>query len=189
MSAIRYPRGLVTIGLALALVMMATRFHHFGAATHLPDASLAVFLLGGFYLRRWSLFAAYLAEAALIDYVAIAYAGVSDWCATPAYVFLVPAYASAWFAGAWYVRRFRADWRTVAPLLGALVAGVSVWFLISNASFYAFSGYFADMSWSEYAARVAKYYPPYLWSACAYVALAAIVHALVASTGRASQRA
>ena len=189
MNAIQYPRGLMTIGLALALLMAATRFHHFSAATLLPDASLAVFLLAGFYLRRWGLFATYIAEAALIDYLAIAYGGVSDWCATPAYVFLVPAYASAWYAGVWYARRFRAEWRTVAPLFGGLLAGISVWFLISNAGFYLFSGYFTDMSWSEYAARVAKYYPPYLWSACAYVALAAIVHALAASTARASQRA
>lgn len=183
------PGRVMSIGLALALLMAATRFHHFGAATLLPDASLAVFLLAGFYLRRSGLFAIYIAEAALIDYLAIAYGGVSDWCATPAYVFLVPAYASAWYAGVWYARRFRPEWRTVAPLFGGLLAGVSVWFLISNAGFYLFSGYFTDMSWSEYAARVAKYYPPYLWSASAYVALAAIVHALAASTARASQRA
>src|SRR5688572_6444331 len=131
MNVIQHPRGLMTVGLALALLMAATRFYHFGTATHLPDASLAVFLLAGFYLRRWSLFAAYIAEAALIDYLAIAYGGVSDWCATPAYVFLVPAYASAWCAGAWYARRFAAEWRTLGALFSALLAGVSVWFLIS----------------------------------------------------------
>lgn len=189
MYAIHLPGRAATVGLALALAMAATRFHHFGAVTYFPDASVAVFLLGGFYLRRWAVFGAFVAEAALIDYLAIAYGGVSDWCATPAYVFLVPAYASAWYAGIWYARRFRSEWRTVAPLFGGLLAGVSVWFLITNAGFYLFSGYFTDMSWAEYAARVAKYYPPYLWSAGAYVALAAIVHALAASTARASQRA
>lgn len=189
MNATTLPGRLMGIALALALLMAATRFHHFGAAISLPDASVAVFLLAGFYLRRWDVFAAFVAEAALIDYLAIAHGGVSDWCATPAYVFLVPAYAGAWCAGIWYGRRFRPQWRTVAPLSGALIAGVSVWFLISNASFYLFSGYFPELSWTEYAARVAKYFPPYLGVASAYVALAALMHALAASTGRASQRA
>jgi hypothetical protein len=189
MYAIHLPGRPATVGLALALAMAATRFHHFGAATYLPDASVAVFLLGGFYLRRWAVFVAFVAEAALIDYLAIAHGGVSDWCVTPAYPFLIPAYACAWVAGAWYARRFLPDWRTVAQLSGALIAGVSAWFLISNASFYLFSGYFPEVSWTEYAARVAKYFAPYLGVACAYVALAAIVHALAASTVRASQRA
>lgn len=188
MNAIHLPGRAMTIGLGLALLMAATRFHHFGAATYLPDASVAVFLLGGFYLRRWGVFAAFIAEAGLIDYLAIAHGGVSDWCATPAYPFLIPAYAAAWVAGSWYARRVRAEWRTVAPLCGALVAGVSVWFMISNASFYLFSGYFPELSWTEYAARVAKYFPPYLGIACAYVALAALVHALAASAARAAQR-
>jgi hypothetical protein len=37
---------------ALAALRAATRFHHFGSAMYLPDASLAVFFLGGLYLRR-----------------------------------------------------------------------------------------------------------------------------------------
>lgn len=189
MNAIQTPRRLITVGLALALLMAATRFHHFGTATFLPDASVAVFLLAGFYLRRWGVFAAFIAQAGLIDYLAIAHGGVSDWCATAAYPFLIPAYAGAWVAGLWYAGRFRPEWRTIAPLAAALIAGVAVWFLISNASFYLLSGYFPELSWTEYAARVAKYFPPYLGIACAYVALAALVHALAASVVRAAQRA
>ena len=32
--------------------MVATRFHHLGSLIHLPDASMAVFFLGGLCLRR-----------------------------------------------------------------------------------------------------------------------------------------
>ena len=146
------------VGLALALAMALTRFHHFGSPLQLlPDASLAVFLLGGFYLRRAGWFGGYLALAALVDYLAIAYGGVSDWCVTPAYAFLVPAYGCAWGAGLWYARRGATGWRAFGPLLGALLAGVSAAFAVSNAGFYLFSGYFSDMSWTEYAARVARY--------------------------------
>src|SRR3972149_10428042 len=79
MNGIRTHDRHLTMGLALALLMAATRFHHFGSATHLPDASLAVFLLGGFYLSRAGWFAGYLTGAALIDYLAMAYGGVSGW--------------------------------------------------------------------------------------------------------------
>jgi hypothetical protein len=191
MHAIHAPARYLSIGLALALLMAATRFHHFGSATHLPDASLAVFFLAGLYLRRPALFACFLAEAALIDYLAVVFGGVSDWCATPAYAFLVPAYACLWYAGVWYARRSRFEWRTLLPLLGALLPGVTAAFLISNGSFYLLSGYFSGMGWLEYGARVAKYYPPYLSGALVYVALAACVHVLVAAVagGSSSQRA
>ncbi|OFW27046.1 MAG: hypothetical protein A3H97_10735 [Acidobacteria bacterium RIFCSPLOWO2_02_FULL_65_29] len=189
MNGIRANGRPLLIGLALALLMAATRFHHFGSATHLPDASLAVFFLGGVYLRRAGIFAGYLAGAALIDYLAIAYGGASGWCVTPAYAFLVPTYACTWYAGVWYARRSRPDWRTFGPLLGALLAGVSAAFLVSDSSFYLLSGYFSEMSGTEYATRVAKYYPPFLSGALLYVALAALVHALLAARVRSSQRA
>jgi len=181
--------GPTTIALLLALLMVATRFHHFGSATHLPDASLAVFFLAGFYLRRSALFGLYLAEAALIDYLAIALGGVSDWCVTPAYAFLIPTYASLWFGGVWYARRHCMAWRTLAPFFGAVLLGVSVAFLISNASFYLLSGYFPAMSWTEYASRVAKYFPPYASAAVAYIALAAGLQVFVTYAGPRSQRA
>jgi len=181
--------GQTTIALLLALLMVATRFHHFGSATHLPDASLAVFFLGGFYLRRPALLGCYLAEAALIDYLAITLGGVSDWCVTPAYAFLIPTYASLWFGGAWYARRHRMEWRTLAPFFGAVLLAVSAAFLISNASFYLLSGYFQQMSWIEYASRVAKYFLPYASAAVAYVVLAAGLHLLATQLGPRSHRA
>jgi len=181
--------GPATIALLLALLMVATRFHHFGSATDLPDASLAVFFLGGFYLRRPALFGCYLAEAALIDYLAIALGGVSDWCVTPAYAFLIPTYASLWFGGVWYASRHRMEWRTLGPFFGAVLLGVSAAFLISNASFYLLSGYFPAMSWTEYAARVAKYFPPYASAAVAYIVFAAALHVIATYAGARSQRA
>lgn len=180
--------GPTTIALLLALLMVATRFHHFGSATHLPDASLAVFFVGGFYLRRPALFGCYVAQAALIDYLAIALGGVSDWCVTPAYAFLIPTYASLWFGGVWYAQRHRMEWRMLAPFFGAVLLGVSAAFLISNASFYLLSGYFPAMSWAEYASRVAKYFPPYASAAVAYIVLAAALHVLATYAAPRSQR-
>ena len=58
----------IVIFVALATLMAATRFNHFGSAVSLPDASLAVFFLGGLYLSRSArgsmmIFAALILEA------------------------------------------------------------------------------------------------------------------------------
>jgi hypothetical protein len=168
----------ILIGLILALLMLATRFHHFGSALSLPDASLAIFFIAGIYLRPAWFFGLMVAEAGIIDYVAIAN-GADGWCMSPAYVFLIPTYACLWLAGRWYARRHHNMWRTLWPLSSALLLSTGLAFLISNASFYLLSGRFPDLSWTEYAARVAQYFPPYLLSACIYVTAAAALHVLV----------
>ncbi len=168
------------IAVALAALMAATRFHHFGSPVNLPDASLAVFFLAGFYLRPILFFPVFLTEAALVDYAAMA-GGVSAWCVTPAYVFLIPTYASLWFGGRWYARRYCLAWRTLVPLGVALLTSTSVAFLISNGSFYWVSGYFPDMSLGEYGASVATYFSPYVLNTFLYVLLAVCVHGLVAA--------
>lgn len=171
------------VGLALAVLMLATRWHHFGDALHLPDASLAIFFIAGIFLSSALAFAALLLEAGVIDWVATSVGGVSDWCLSPAYWFLIPTYGALLGAGRWYARVHRRRWSTSIPLCGALFAATSIAFLISNGSFYALSGRFPDMSWTEYATRVAQYYPPYLVSAFIYVVVGAFVYALL-STGR-----
>jgi len=184
MDAKRLPQTELAIACALAALMAATRFHHFGSALHLPDASLAIFFLGGLYLRRTVAFAAYIGLAALVDYLAIAHVGVSDWCVTPAYAFLLPAYACLWWAGVWCSRHERHGWRRCPRLAGALLVATALAFLVSNASFYGLSGYFGELSLAEYAARVARYFPPYLVSAMAYVAAAIAFEALILSGAR-----
>ena len=183
--AIRTPVAL----LALVGLMAATRFHHFGSATLLPDASVAVFLLGGFYVTRARWFALFLGEAALIDQLAVSWGGVSDWCITPAYAFLVPAYGAAWLAGAWAALGFAPDARGAARAIAGFTAGVAGWFAVSNAGFFLFSGYFGEMSAVEYGVRVARYLGAYAATAAAYVLLAAGLHGLWLFARRALRRA
>ena len=153
---------------ALMLLMAATRSDHFGSAFSFPDASLAVFFLAGLWLGGRYLFIALLLEAGLIDYVAITQFSVSDFCVSPAYVFLIPAYAAMWLAGHW-CRKF-STW-TIASLtqqFAALMLATSSAFLISNGSFYLLSGRYGNASWEEYIERFALYYPPYLTSTLVY---------------------
>lgn len=169
----------------LMLLMAATRFHHFGSMSLLPDASLAAFFIAGFYLPAAWVLPVLIAEAGIVDYVAISFGGTSSFCVTSAYVFLVPTYAAMWFGGRWYATRHRSGLGLErASLLGlAVVASSSAAFLISNGSFYLFSGRVEALTWSGYVAQLAEYYPPYVAVAAAYVAVVAMVHTLVATLG------
>lgn len=157
---------------ALAMLMALTRFHHEGTAFALPDASLAVFFLAGFYLGRASLFLALLAEAAAIDYLAIAQLGVSDYCVSPAYVFLLPTYGLMWLAGRWLSRQERHPWAVYLGLAAAsLLVSASAAFVVSNGSFYLFSGKLAGLGLADYASDLAGQYLPYVGAAAFYAAL------------------
>jgi len=171
------------IGL-LAVVMAATRFNHFGTAFSLPDASYAVFFLGGLYLAktaRLSLvaFVVLVIEAGLIDYDATVFQGISDWCVSPAYWFLIPTYASLWLAGSWFaLGNSPAGNNTMGWISGlgvTVFAASSFAFLFSNATFFFFSGRFTDMSLIEYVSRIAQYYVPYVSVALLYIATAVAI--------------
>ena len=162
----------------LVLLMVATRYNHFGTAVALPDASLAVFFLGGLLLARSPrlvlvAFILLLVEAAAIDYYVTRFQGVSDWCMTPAYWFLIPTYASLWLGGRWFALHSTKRAADLGLLAVATWLSGTTAFVISNVSFYLFSGRYAAVSAAEYAATLPQYYLPYLMGCMAYVAVAA----------------
>jgi hypothetical protein len=100
----RNSRREVFVVAALAAAMWLTRSHqiddHFGSFIDLPDASWAVFFIAGVVGLRWWAPAALMLNAGVIDYLALL-AGVSDYCVTPAYPFLIPTYLTLWASGRW----------------------------------------------------------------------------------------
>jgi len=165
----------------LMLAMAATRFNHFGSAFSLPDASWAVFFLGGLYLARYArtsvaVFMALLLQAGLMDYYVTVMQGASDWCVTPAYCFLIPTYGSLWLVGRWFALRHTMEGKGLAVLALSAWGATSFAFLLSNASFYVFSEHFASMSAIEYASRVSQYYVSYVSVALLYIACAVAMH-------------
>ncbi len=155
----------------LMALMAATRFHHFGDLRTLPDASLAVFFLAGLFVANPWAFVILLIEAGLIDYLAIHFGGVSGWCVTPAYLFLIPTYGILWLGGR-RSRGFSPDTVTgIVSTLGAVLVAAMLAFLLSNAGFYLLSGYFDGLGPVEYSTRVVSYLPPYLMSTFTYSAL------------------
>lgn len=159
----------------LCVLMAATRSHHFGDALRLPDASLAIFFIAGFGLSAAWAFPALLLEAAVIDWLTTSVGGVSDYCLSPAYAFLIPTYACLWYGGRWTARRHRLDWHTLLPLVTSLLITTSLAYLISSGSFYLLSENVSGTRWIDYATSAARYYPPYVMGALLYVGIAVLV--------------
>lgn len=160
----------------LALTMLATRSDHFGSAISLPDASLAVFFMAGLYSRRLLVFLAFCGLAAFSDYWAIEHRGVSSFCVTPGYGFLLPTYYVMWWAGRHTGKLFFgkiADWLSLA---GLLLLACSTAFMISSGSFYLLAPYFPDHTLAEFAHRVVLYYPRYVGYAMGYLVLGLALH-------------
>ena len=169
-------KNALIIAVLLALLMAATRPHPIGALTHLPDASIAIFFAAGFYLGRWLLFAFYCSLAALLDFLSITAGGVSSFCATPAYGFLIPTYAVAWQAGILFKEHYALTWRSALIFAALALAAASIAFIISNGSFYLLSGYYGAPDWSEYRRGFGLYYPYYVISALAYILALGLIH-------------
>ncbi len=175
------PRQRIGIFLVLALVMAGTRINHFGA---LPDASWAVFFVAGFYLRdslRW-VFPLLMALAVLIDFLVINSMGLNFWshyCMSPAYAFLLVAYAVMWFGGALLQRLHREiGVRSLLLLTTVLVLATSICFVISNGSYYQLSDEVTSPSLAGWFKNMGDWYLGYLRTTLAYVSVAAAAHVI-----------
>jgi hypothetical protein len=164
--------------MALLLLMTATRFTHAGGTLALPDASWAVFFLGGFYLSRewrWAL-PALIVAAVGVDVLAIGHYDLSNYCATVAYWFIVPGDAALWLGGAWLRQGYRRSMVDVARLLVSLVASVTVCFAITHSAFYWLGGRIAHRNLQEWWSVFMQWFPYFLGVTALYVAVGALVH-------------
>ena len=171
----------------LAALLAATRINHFAP---IPDASWAVFFLGGVYLSTWTrwAFPLLMALSVLVDYIVISGTGQNFWqhyCVSAAYWFLVPAYFSMWAGGLWLRRGGIAnDVRTLGRAAVAVVASVVVCQLLAQGSFYWVSASVPSPTvaggWQNYV----QYLFPYMQTAAMYVGGAAVVHVAATSLAR-----
>lgn len=176
-------RSRLAIFLGLGALMAATRLNHFGVV---PDASWAVFFIAGFYLRgslRWA-FPALMATAVAVDYAVISASGQSFWshyCVSPGYWFLVPAHLSMWAGGSLLRRQQGANaFNALALLLVTVFASVAACHFFAQGGFYWLSDAVANPTVAGWARNYADWFLPYLRTAGLYIALAALVHVVVA---------
>ena len=166
------PRARLITGALLALLMLATRGQHF-SAINLPSASAAVFFLGGLLLTaRWA-FPALFLQAVALDMYAITFGGVSDWCVTAAYGFLLPAYGVLWLGGRLYARLHREQLSSLAFFISLVLASSFLSHLLSSGGFWFFSGRYPEPTLANFLPRIEHYYPLMLQSMAIYLTLAA----------------
>lgn len=135
-----YSKTSIIIATVIAFLMLLTRGSHVLTSVSLPDASLALLLIGGLYLRKAVWFTLFVVLATVIDFGAAAIDSIQAFCLTPGYWGMLPTYAVMWLAGIWLGKQANsldALKYTTAGLLATLLA-----FVISTQTYYLFSGRF-----------------------------------------------
>ncbi len=164
----------------LVLLMAATRTHVFSHFAPVPDASWAVFFIGGFYLRAWTrwAFPLLMALAVLIDWWVISSQGISFWshyCVSPGYWFLIPAHLAMWLGGLWLARHYKgASVAALGRLALSLFVATVLCHLLAQGSFYWLSSSVAEPTFAGWWKNYSDWFLPYLRSTAMFVAVAAI---------------
>lgn len=164
----------------LVLLMAATRSHVFSHFTPVPDASWAVFFIGGFYLRAWArwAFPLLMALAVLIDWWVISSQGISFWshyCVSPGYWFLIPAHLAMWMGGLWLRRHYTgASAAALGRLAASVLVATALCHLLAQGSFYWLSSSVAEPTFAGWWKNYSDWFLPYLRSTAMFVAVAAI---------------
>ena len=166
----------------LVLLMAGTRLNHFAPV---PDASWAVFFIGGFYLRNWTrwAFPLLMGLAVVVDWTVISNQGMSFWqhyCVSAAYWMLIPAYFAMWTGGMLLRRYYRsANLKSLGMLAATVIGSVALCHLIAQGSFYWISASVAEPTFAGWAKNYSDWLLPYMQSAAMYIGAAALVQVVV----------
>lgn len=177
MSTVASRAAILTL---LAALMVATRLHHFGAV---PDASWAVFFIGGFYLHQWTrwVFPLFTVLAVLVDWLVISGSGTDFWshyCVSPGYWALLPAHLAMW-AGGWWLHHAtagRLQWRSAGLLVASVVAAAAVCHLFAQGGFYWLADAVAEPTLAGWWKNYTDWLPAYVRVSVMYVGIAAVLH-------------
>jgi hypothetical protein len=157
----------LTIAAAIVFLMLLTRGSHVLTSLALPDASLALLLIGGLYLRKAAWFGLFVALATAIDFSAAAVDSLQAFCLTPAYWGMLPTYAVMWLAGVWLSKQSN-SFDAVQYMLVAVLATLLA-FVISTQTYYLFSGRFPAESVVESLQYGWEYLPSYMGFTAMYL--------------------
>ena len=177
----------ILISLMLIALILLTRTNHFGSSVFLPDATLAALFFGGLMMKNIRWFALAMVAAVGMDFYALGFAGVSDYCMSLGYWGLIPTYAVVWGAGRWLAKQQKPF--ALSNYIATAWVATSVAFLMSNAFWYLFSDKVNTLSVVEFSQRVAKYYTPYLSHTVVYLGLAWLAYGAIKSLSYKKQAA
>ena len=170
----------IAIFAALAAVMLITRPHSLSEFVHLPETSLASFVVAGYYIRSRLAFPALFALAFAIDVVSIHVMGGSDFCFTIAYWMLLPAYGVMWFAGRLAADRLDRKPAHLPALIALVASAAFVSNVFSSGGFYALSGHFPDATIAGWLPRLERYFPGTLLATLSWTGIAIVIDLTIA---------
>ena len=153
------PKTLVTAAV-ITFLMLLTRGSHVLTSVSLPDASLALLLIGGLYLRKAAWFLLFVVLATAIDFGAAEIDSLQGYCLTAGYWGMLPTYAVMWFAGWWLSKQ--ADNLDILKYSLAGLASTFLAFVISTQTYYLFSGRFPTAGVIESMQHGWEYLPSYM---------------------------
>ncbi len=163
------------IGVALIALILLTRTSHFGTSVFLPDATLAALFLTGILMQKLRWLAIAIATAFGMDFYALGFAGVSDYCMSFGYWGLIPTYAMVWGVGRYIAKQ--SEPFALSVFVPAAWVSTSLAFILSNAFWYSFSDKVNTLTAVEFSQRVAQYYTPYITYTLVYLGLAWLAQA------------
>lgn len=160
-------KNLIIVGL-ITFFMLLTRGSHVLTSVSLPDASLALLLIGGLYLRKALWFAFFVVLATAIDFGAAAIDSFQAFCLTPGYWGMLPTYAALWLAGAWLSKQN--DPLQMVKFAAIGISTTVLAFVISTQTYYLFSGRFPAEGIVESMQHGWEYLPSFLGFTMMYLA-------------------
>ena len=128
----------------ILFLMILTRGSHFLSAISLPDASFAIFLIGGMLLKKPKWFISLFAFSVVIDLVSLSMNNIYQIPINLGYLGLLASYGIMWFVGS-HIENTKSFLKfSTFSVIATLIA-----FLISTQTYNLLSGTFPDISIKE----------------------------------------
>ena len=148
----------------LGLVMLLTRGDHFLTAVSLPDASFALFLIGGVLLKKPKWFISFFTFSVLVDLVTLSLNNNYYIPINLGYLGLLPSYGLMWFFGSRIANTKSFLKFTAFSILATFIA-----FLISTQTYNLLSGTFPGITIKESILEGWEYLPQSLIYTISYL--------------------
>ena len=125
----------------ILFLMILTRGSHFLSAISLPDASFAIFLIGGMLLKKPKWFISLFAFSVVIDLVSLSMNNIYQIPINLGYLGLLASYGIMWFVGS-HIENTKSFLKySTFSVIATLIA-----FLISTQTYNLLSGAFRDIT-------------------------------------------
>ena len=148
----------------ILFLMILTRGSHFLSAISLPDASFAIFLIGGMLLKKPKWFISLFAFSVVIDLVSLSMNNIYQIPINLGYLGLLASYGIMWFVGS-HIENTKSFLKfSTFSVIATLIA-----FLISTQTYNLLSGAFRDITIKQSIQTGWEYLPQSLVFTMAYL--------------------